>query len=172
VNGVAIHHGTYHLEKQYGLPTALICSARVRATETLKSVKTSLDKRKKKNPNTVFKQPSAKKVIPMRYNNTCMVVQLTEGWVSFSTVQGRKKLKFKLPKCYESKAILDVRSTELWKDKKGKYFLSVVVEYEDIKFESNSNVVGIDLGIKKPAVTSLNRFYGSGYWNQFKNAHQ
>jgi len=166
VNGVAIHHGTYYLEKQYGLPTALICSARVRATETLKVVKTALEKRRKKDPSTVFKQPAAKKPIPMRYNNTCMIVQLTKGLVSFSTLQGRKKLAFKVPSCYENKAILDVKSTELWKDKNGKYFLSVVVEYEDIKFESNSNVVGIDLGIKKPAVTSLNKFYGIGYWNQ------
>jgi IS605 OrfB family transposase len=166
INGVEIHHATYTSEKAYGLPTALICSARVRATETLKSAQAALKKRLKKNKDATVKQPTARFPLPMRYNNTCMVVQLTDGWVSFATVEGRKKLNFKLPKCYEDKVILAVKSTELWKDRKhSKYFLSVVVEYEDPKFEFNSNVVGIDLGIKKPAVTSLNKFLGRGHWN-------
>lgn len=83
INGVQIHHATYSNEKLYGLPTALICSARVRATETLKSVQTSLKKRLLKDPTVKFNQPLAKKPIPIRYNNTCMVVQLTENWVIF-----------------------------------------------------------------------------------------
>ena len=166
INGVKIHHATYRKEKEYGLPTALICSARVRATETLKSVQTSLKKRLFVNPLATFNQPTANKPIPIRYNNTCMVVQLTENWVSFSTLEGRKKLSFDLPNYYENRKISDVKSTELWKDiKHNKYFLSVVVEQEDPKFEANGNVIGVDLGIKKPAVTSLNKFLGYGYWN-------
>lgn len=165
INGVELHHATYANEKEYGLPTALICSARVRATETLRSVRTKLKERIKVKGKASFKQPLAKKPIPIRYNNTCMIVQLTEGWVSFATMSGRKKLSFSLPKYYENRTTLDVKSTELWKDKHGKYFLSVTVESEDPDFVFNSNVVGIDLGIKKPAVTSLNKFLGRGYWN-------
>ena len=118
-------------------------------------MQTSLKKRLFVNPLATFNQPTANKPIPIRYNNTCMVVQLTENWVSFSTLEGRKKLSFDLPNYYENRKISDVKSTELWKDiKHNKYFLSVVVEQEDPKFEANGNVIGVDLGIKKPAVTS------------------
>jgi hypothetical protein len=162
INGVELHHATYYSEKEYGLPTALICSARVRATESLKSVQTAkknyekkltkyqkelatprkTKKKKKTFKYKTFHQPEAKKHIPIRYNNTCMIVQLTKGWVSFATVNGRKKLKFNIPEYYKNRIHLDVKSTELYKSKNGKYFLNVCVEYKDTPFEANGKLVG------------------------------
>jgi IS605 OrfB family transposase len=94
-----------------------------------------------------------------------MIVQLTKCWVSFTTVDGRKKLEFNIPEYYKNRIHLDVKSTELFRSKNGKYFLNVCVEYKDTPFEANGKVVGVDLGIKKPAVTNLNKFLGKGHWN-------
>ena len=46
VNGVSLHHKTYPTTKTY-LPSQLACSARLKATESLKSVKTIIKKGKK-----------------------------------------------------------------------------------------------------------------------------
>lgn len=48
--------------------------------------------------------------------------------------------------------------------RKGKLWLHAVISLADVPFEDSGNVVGIDLGLNRPAVASNNTFYGSGCW--------
>ena len=158
VNGVELHHATYQAEKELShLPAALICSARVRATESLKSAR----KLKAK------KAPTANKPVPIRYNRTCSTIHLQQGYGTFCTVEGRKRVDFALNAYAESrlaKAAKICGSSEISRDKHGKYYLVVFVEIAEPSVEPTNKHVGVDLGIKRPAVTSLNQFLGPRQW--------
>lgn len=166
INKVEIHNLTYYQEREIsGLPSQLVCSARNRASETLKSVK-----KKEKEAGKKFKKPEAKKPIPIRYDVNSLTLNLEKGTMTFSTLEGRQKLNFDLSEYHENrlKQLKDVKSKsgEIWKDKNGKYFLTAFIECAEEIFDFNNQVVGIDLGIKNPAVTSQNKFLGKRIWNK------
>ena len=67
VSGVELHKATYYdLRKQLQLPSQLVCSARCKATEILKSIKTKTKGR------FDTKQPQSRKFPTIRYDrNSC-----------------------------------------------------------------------------------------------------
>jgi IS605 OrfB family transposase len=165
INRAEIHNATYYQEKMLsGLPSQLTCSLINRATETLKSVR-----KKARESGKPTKQPSAKKPIPIRYDKNSMTLNLDKKVMTFSTLEGRKRLAFDIPEYYQGRLDklknVKTKGGEIWKDKHGKYFITMFIECDTEPFDFNSKVVGIDLGIKKPAVTSLNKFLGKGHWN-------
>jgi IS605 OrfB family transposase len=90
-----------------------------------------------------------------------------EGIASLATVQGRIKVPFRLNPHAASllaqavsfdSADLIPRKSSLW--------LHVVVTLLDVPFESNGQVVGVDLGMVRPAVASNNRFFGARRWRE------
>ena len=48
--------------------------------------------------------------------------------------------------------------------RKGKWHLHIAVHCPDVAFQDNGQVLGVDLGICRPAVTSDNRFHGKRRW--------
>lgn len=64
INGVSLHHKTYeHCKATFGLPSQLNISARMRATESVKSALTAQKKLDKKKSKPSKKKPKKEKVI-------------------------------------------------------------------------------------------------------------
>ena len=163
VNGVELPKATYADERvNSGLPSQLVISSRMKATEALKSAKALIKKGRK------ARLPQSKKV-PIRYDARSATIKLSESTATLLTIEGREKVTFSLPAFYQTKKDWKTCSSDLCIDKHGKVFLHVVVEKEDPKFESSGTVVGVDLGVNRPAVTSENEFFGTRYWKEIEN---
>lgn len=160
VNKTAIHKLTYYPEKtKSNLPSQLICSARIRACESVKSAKALIKKgRKASCPRS--------KSIGIRYDARSATIKLKEGKASLATVDGRKKVSFYIPDYTLTKLDWKVCSSELRKTKHGKYMLYVVVSAKNPEIKKTDHVVGVDLGVNRPAVTSDNKFFGKRYWKE------
>jgi putative transposase len=112
-NGVELHRQTYYpLRAQYpDLPAQLVCAARVKATEAVKSVLTWQKKHTKNFPKRVEKAKQLGKPVPVFKPVRCPQVQLCpirydmrSYWVnwqtsiaSLATVAGRVELSFTVP---------------------------------------------------------------------------
>jgi len=127
-NGVALHHHTYDGQRaRFSLPSQLVCSARVKATEALKSASALSKKAVRENPGRLEKgkkplvvgQPSMKRPT-VRYDARSYSVKLLEGETSLATVQGRQHLKFILPAFYREYASWKTASADLFCDRQGK----------------------------------------------------
>ena len=161
--GTHLHNATYYNERDItDLPSQLVCSARVKATEALKSAK-ALKKKKSK-----VSKPQSQSC-PIRYDARSCSIKLSNGVASLATVKGRQKVSFNLPDYYKARIDWKICSSDLCKDKHGKYFLHVVVAKEKATFEPSGKVTGVDLGVNRPAVTSDNKFFGSRYWKEIEN---
>ncbi len=162
-NGVALHHRTYYaLREQYPhLPAQLVVSARMKATEAVKSALDRLKKgRKAGQPHTVN--------CPIRYDLRSYWVKWGTSTCSLATVAGRMELLFYVPD-YASKYVGGkVASADLCY-RKGKWSLHVVVDCPTPNIVPTADVVGVDLGISRPAVTSNRKFYGERHWRELDN---
>ena len=88
-NGVSLHHKVYSTTRQY-LPSQLAVSARMKATEALKSTQKRI-KQKKKVSCPQSKQAS------IRYDARSYNVWLEKNEISLSTTEGRKRFKIDIP---------------------------------------------------------------------------
>lgn len=149
-NGVTLHHKVYE-ECRRTLPSQLAISARMKATESLKSVQARIKKGKKA---TCPKSKST----AIRYDKNSYTLWLNKKIVSISTCQGRKKFNLIIPEYFEKYLSWKYTSADLFV-RNGKVFLHVVFEKEVSGVESNDTFVGIDRGINQLAVTSQNKFY-------------
>lgn len=156
-NGVSLHHKTYQATRSY-LPSALAVSARMKATEALKSAKNRLKKKQ-----TVSCLQS--KLCSIRYDAGSYNVWFDRNKVSLLTINGRKKFSITVPEYF--KQYLDWRraSADLFLRRNG-IFLHIVFEKEISDVLPSGEVVGIDRGINNLAVTSNNQFFGSGHIKQ------
>lgn len=159
-NGVALHHETYYpLRERYpDLPAQLVCSARLKATESLKAAFTN----KKKGRNVscpTMRSPS------IRLDDR--TYRLLPGQVSMSSTIGRLKVAYQSNHHADKWLALSTgtASADLVQ-KKGRFYLHVVLNIPDRVVEPNGTVVGVDLGINRPAVTSDRRFHGERRWKQ------
>jgi len=160
VNGVELHHATYKQEREITeLPSQLVCSARMKATEALASVRALRKKGKK------VSVPQSKKC-SVRYDARSATVRLTEGTASLASIDGRQHIAFTLPPHHADRMDWKVCSTDLCMDREGRLWIHVVVEKDVPQPESTGKVVGIDLGIRRPAVTSENQFLGQRRWRE------
>jgi IS605 OrfB family transposase len=162
-NGVQLHHKVYEETRKY-LPSQLAVSARMKATEALKSVKARLKKRKKASC------PQSKQ-IGIRYDARSFNVWWDRNEISFSTVEGRKKVQIEVPEYFKQYLTWKRCSADLF-IRKGQVFLNIVVEKEIEDPISNGSFVGVDRGIKKLAVTSDLRFFGGGHVKQVSRRYK
>lgn len=146
-NGVSLHHKTYQFTRS-SLPSQLSVSARMKATEALKSV------RKKQEASC----PQSR-LCSVRYDARSYNVWFDRNVVSILTVDGRRKLPINIPEYF--KQYLDWRraSADLFLRRNG-VFLHIVFEKAALEVPLTDKVVGIDRGINNLAVTSNNQFFG------------
>jgi len=150
-NGVSLHHKTYKAVREY-LPSQLAISARMKATEAIKSAKARLSK------NLKTSCPKSKSC-PVRYDANSYSLWLDRGEVSIKTVEGRIKVKVGMPEYFKRYADWKWTTADLFV-KDGKVFLHVVFTKEIADIPFSGEFVGIDRGINNIAVTSANKFYG------------
>jgi len=160
VNGVSLHHETYYpLREQFpDLPSQLVCSARVKATEALKAARTNM-KRGRKTSCPVVKQLS------MRLDSK--TYRLLPSGVSMSSAAGRLSLQFAINT--HAAKWLSIATGTASADlifRKGRFYLHVVVNLPEREFVPNGQVVGVDLGVNRPAVTSDGKFHGERRWKE------
>jgi len=157
-NGVELHRATYYAHReQTGLPAQLTCAARVKATEALKSVRARLKKGKRAHcPHSTF--------CPIRYDARSYQVWFERWEASLLTLSGRVRLPFSFPAYYAEYATWDTASADLIHDSKGRWWLHVVVTHSVEDRPATGPVVGVDLGIVKPATDSGGIHYGSDHW--------
>lgn len=157
-NGVALHKATYFAQRETsGLPAQLTCAARVKATEALKSVKARIKKGKKASC-------PISAACPIRYDARSYTVSFGKREVSLLTLSGRVRLGFSLPAYYAEYASWETASADLIRDRLGRWWLHVVVTRVVEETPATGPVVGVDLGIAKPATDSRGIHYGSDHW--------
>jgi putative transposase len=164
-NGNTLHSLTYYDQKAAtGLPSQLICSARVKAAEALKSVKAKLKKQEKASC-------PVSKACPIRYDANSFTVWFDRSELSIATIDGRKRLPFKLPEYYQQYIQKGWKrcSADLCRDKKKRWWLHVVMEATTPELELINECVGVDLGIVNPATDSQGNFYGENRWKTIEH---
>jgi len=161
-NGVDLHKQTYYfLRGQHPeLPSNLLIQARVKATEAVASALVLKKKgRKTSRPRS--------QLCPARYNQRTYTLKWDQKTVSLASTEGRLTIPFQVP-AYALKyagyptatADLILRKNRLW--------LHVVVDVPAPQIRPTDEVVGVDLGINRPAVTSNNRFLGERRWKELE----
>lgn len=180
-NGVKLHHATYYaMREQFpSLNANILIQARLKATEALKSAFTWEVKHKAKH---LKKGAKAKKqgkpepaftpvkcpqslLCPIRYNERTYTLNWTKGVVSLSTVEGRTVIPFTVPD-FCRKYIGNPTTTADLICKKGKWWLHVVISVPEPVIPHDTTVVGVDLGLNRPAVTSQKHFLGNKRWKE------
>jgi putative transposase len=159
-NGVRLHHLTYRQTKAAcpGLVSDLLIQARVKATEALKSAAA----RVKQGCKTTCPHST---LCPARYNVHTYKLNWSDSFVRLSTSAGKVNVPFKLPH-YAAKYVgLDVDTADLIY-RKGRFWLHVVVTLPAVEFVTNEQIVGVDLGLNRPAVTSRAHFLGERRWKE------
>ncbi len=190
-NGVQLHRLTYaHHRASTHLPSQLICAARVKATEALKSVITRRKKQAQRYQ-ALVKQGKAHKPLKLaqtphsalcaiRYDARSFRFDRNRRLVSLVHVQqagqahNRASIAVKVPAYYEQYL------TPEWQHdsadliyRQGSYWLHMVVSCEQASFPPTpeSQVIGVDLGINRLAVTSHPRFFGSKQLKETNNRY-
>jgi len=160
-----LHYGTYKmLREQYPkFSSAMLQTARDQASEILK--RTIKSKRQLLNP---IKQPYS----GIRYDKRCLSIMFDKNIISINTTFGRIKLPFKLAKYYEQYKDWIYTNAQLIRRKDKNYYINIQM-YQDLPpKQKECKVLGIDLGIKKIAVTSDNAFYHSNPLKNIKGKYQ
>jgi putative transposase len=157
-NGVKLHHTTYYpLRLMYpDLPSNLLVQARMRATEALKSAFAI-----QKKGRTVGLPVSD--ACPPRYNLYTYKVDWESQTVRMSTVHGRHTIRVTTPDYSAKYAGYPVDTAELL-FRNDRWWLHVVVTVPTPEIAPTDQIIGVDLGIVRPAVTSNNRFLGKRRW--------
>ncbi|MBI3962735.1 MAG: IS200/IS605 family element transposase accessory protein TnpB [Deinococcus sp.] len=157
-NGVTLHHQTYRMLKAKfpALVSDLHIQARVKATEAVKS---AFLRQRQKRPVSC---PRSQACAP-RYNVHTFRLDWEARTVRLSTTVGRLLLDFRLP-AYASRYTGGKPCTADLVERRGRWWLHVVVEIEAPVVSPTDKVVGVDLGLAQPAVTSHGRFLGKRGW--------
>jgi IS605 OrfB family transposase len=157
-NGVKLHHTTYYpLKADYpNLVSDLHVQARVKATEALKSALA------RKKAGHRVRQPSSD-ACPPRYNLHTYRMDWESRTMRLSLVGGRQTVRFRIPD-YSAKYVGNPTDTAELIQRDGRWWLHVVVTISAPDVQPAEQVIGVDLGLSRPAVTSNNRFLGKRVW--------
>jgi putative transposase len=157
-NGVKLHHATYYpLRSVYlELPSNLLVQARMKATEAVKSA--FVLQKKGRTVGTPFAD-----ACPPRYNVHTYKIDWESQTVRMSTTSGRHTIRFITPRYSAKYAGYPVDTADLI-FRHGRWWLHVVVTVPAPEIAPTDQIVGVDLGIVRPAVTSNNRFLGQPRW--------
>jgi len=185
-NGVRLHHATYRSTKEAcpGLVSDLLIQARVKATEALKSAFTWKARHEASYPKKVAKAlkrgktaPELKPVkcpqsksCPIRYNVHTYTLNWERSLVRLSTSAGKRSIPFVVP-AYGAKYAGGTVCTADLCYRKGTWWLHVVVQIPEPQVTPSDEVIGVDLGLNRPAVTSKRHFLGSRHWKEIDRRH-
>lgn len=180
-NGVRLHHETYRATKQAcpGLVSDLLIQARVKATEALKSAFTwkakleaSYPKKvanalKRGQPAPTFKPVRCPRSLscPIRYNLHTYTLNWQRYTVRLSTCAGKQSIPVTVP-AYSAKYSGGTVTTADLCYRKGRWWLHVVVKVPEPVVQKSDEVIGVDLGLNRPAVTSTRQFLGNRHWKE------
>lgn len=164
-NGQALHAGTYaKLRAEYhNLPSALVCAARVKATEALKAIKS------KTKGKWDTKQPKSGKRPAIRYNKTCCAVG--KEIFALTTTQGRIKVGI-VNNPFVKEDVKKFSSTCEVSYRNGNWYLTVFVESEYKDSLPTKDILGVDRGVKNIAVCSNNQFFNSKHLKNVKGKYR
>lgn len=159
-NGVRLHHRTYRSLKAQlpALVSDLHIQARVKATEAVSSALTLLKKGRR------VSAPRSP-MCPPRYNVHTFTLDWEARDVRMSTTAGRMTIPFQVPAYAEKYAGGKVATADLI-FRNDRWWLHVVVSLPAPEVTPTSTVVGVDLGLARPAVTSTARFLGQRHWRE------
>ena len=119
--GGKLHDATYYSHRAATkLPSQLVCSARVKASEALKSA-FKLSKKKVKGKKIKVSCPKSKRC-PIRYDARSYTIKFNSNQLSFTTVNGRIKFNFELHEYYKQYLTWKNTSADLLKDKQGRWW--------------------------------------------------
>jgi putative transposase len=166
-NGVTLHRATYYdLRAEHpALPSQLVISARMKATEAVKSAFALAKKGSK-----VSAPHSTRGSI--RYDARSYRMEVENGLVGLSTVEGRIKFPFHLhaqAKRWIDRAT-DFDSAELVRKPSG-WWLNVALTIDPPQIAPSGQVIGVDLGINRPAVLSNGKFLGQRRWKEIEQRY-
>jgi putative transposase len=180
-NGIELHKETYYpLRALYpDLPSQLVCAARVKATEVVKSALTWKAKHEKEYPKKVAKATKqgrplprfkpvtcpASLIAPIRYDENSYWVKWNLSTCSLATVAGRLQLGFTVPQHLMQYVGYKTCSADLCY-RKGRFALHVVVSIPEPPITPINTAIGVDLGLARPAVTSQRQFLGDKRWQE------
>jgi IS605 OrfB family transposase len=139
------------------LNSNLTNTARAKAAEALRS---AFLLRKDRNRNVGQPHSDA---CPPRYNIHTYRVDWESQTVRLSLVGGRQTIRFGIPDYAAKYAGNPVATADLI-HRDGEWWLHVAVTIPAPEIEPNDQVIGVDLGINRPAVTSTNHFLGQRRW--------
>lgn len=166
-SGSRLHNDTYKTlrEKHPRLPSALVCVARVKATEALKAIKSKT----KDKWNT--KRPKSSRYPAIRYNRTCCAIG--KDIFSLTTITGRIKLGI-VKSAFFKEDLSQLQATcELkYRASNKEWFLTVFVNVKEQPQKEIKDVLGIDRGIKHIAVCSNNKFFNSSHLRDVKGKYR
>lgn len=143
-NNIQLHPFVYQDLRNIGLPSQLAVACIKMACGIVKKARS--------NPNI--------NKVSIRYNKP-RSFSFKNNILSISTIEGRVKIPIKIPD-YALKYFKDweIRENLLTKSKE-KYYFTFIFAGEDVQTSNHHcEVLGIDLGVNKLAVTSNNKFYG------------
>jgi IS605 OrfB family transposase len=153
-----LHYLAYYPVRS-SLPTLnsnLINTARAKAAEAIKSAFALRAQQRK----VSMPQSDA---CPPRYNVHTYRMDWASQTVRLSLVAGRQTIRFDVPDYHAHYAGYPVDTADLI-NRGGVWWLHVVVTVPAPAVEPTDEVVGVDLGVAQPAVTSNNRFLGKPAW--------
>lgn len=168
-NGVQLHKLTYYTTREY-LPAQLAISARMKATEALKSI---FSKKKKLHKKFLPKCPQSK-LSSIRLDANSYSLFLNSKEVSILTIDGRKRYPLKVS-AYHQQFFSSWKHTsaDLCIDKKtNKVYLHIVFQKDIADVKKTGKLIGIDRGINNIAVTSENKFYTGDKVKEIHNRYQ
>lgn len=160
-----LHYGTYKniREKYPKFSSGMVQTARDNASEILKRTMKS-----KKKLNKPLKQLFS----GIRYDKRSLSVMFDKNIISINTMFGRLKLPFKLADYYKKYSDWKYSNAQLKRRKDKNYYLMLQVQKDIPKKSNECDVLGVDLGIKKIAVTSDNVFFNSKKLKNIKGKYQ
>ena len=164
-NAISLHKKTYYfVREQFNLPSQLAISARSKAVESLKSVRSKIIK-KQKATQPVSKQSS------IRYDKNSITIWFDKEKISLLTISGRKKFSIQVPEYFKQYITWKKCSTDLF-IRNHTVFLNIAVSTEKTDISTNDHYVGIDRGIKKIAITSEKQFFSGSEIKRITDKHE
>jgi putative transposase len=161
-NGINLHKTCYKATREY-LPSQLAISARMKATEALRSIFAK--------PKKYYSCPKSK-LCSARYDKNSYTLFLDKQQVSLLTVSGRKRYQLIIPDYYQE-------LFKTWKNasadlciRKNAVYLHIVFEKDITDTQPNGTLIGIDRGINNIAVVSNNKFFGGGQVKNIVNRYR
>ena len=164
-NAIKLHYLAYYPLKtdHPTLVSDLLNQARVKAAEALRSAFAL-----RKAGHKVRMPQSA--ACPPRYNRHTYRLDWQGQTVRMSTTAGRQTIRFSVPEYAAKYAGYPTDTADLI-ERDGQWWLHVVVSVPALNIAPSDQVVGVDLGLTRPAVTSNNGFLGQRRWKAIEGRY-